>query len=111
MLQLNYEVFNGFTVTAQGRYRNALKQTGSPDLNFAIGKLPPQTYADLTFNYKKALDSGDLHLFLNVRNVLNTQPDAWASVGGNARFNSLGGYSLGDDILGRYYTLGLRYKL
>jgi iron complex outermembrane receptor protein len=111
LLQLNYEVFDGFTVTGQQRYRNALKQTGSPDLNFAVGKVPAQTYTDMTLNYKKTLDSGsDLHLFLNVRNVFNTPPDPWASVGGNARFNSLGGYSLGDDILGRFYTAGLRYK-
>ena len=54
-------------------------------------------------------------LFLSaVRNVFNKQPeqpDPWASTGGTTSIGSFGGWLQGDDPLGRYYTLGFRYKL
>ncbi len=111
MLQLNYEVINSLTVTLQERYRNALKQHASPTLFFTMGKQPPIWYSDLTLNYNLKPGSSDVNIFFNVRNLFNTQPDPWAASGANAQIGSLGGYVPGDDIIGRYYTLGVRYKL
>jgi outer membrane receptor protein involved in Fe transport len=110
MLQLNYQVVGNFTATLQERYRNALKQHASPVLFFAWGKLPPVWYTDVTLNYKMTPAVGDLNLFFNVRNLFNKQPDHYAASGANAQIGSLGGYLPGEDIIGRYYTAGLRYK-
>ena len=110
ILQVNYEVFPNFTATVQERYRNAMRQHGSPLLFFALGKQPPTFYTDLTLNYKLMPAGGAMDLFLNVRNLFNKQPDPWAASGANAQIGSLGGYVLGDDIIGRYFTAGLRYK-
>jgi iron complex outermembrane receptor protein len=110
MAQLNYEVLNNFTATAQVRYRNSMKQNGSPVIIFDMGKVPEIWYTDLTMNYKLSAWRGEMDAFANVRNLFNQQPVPYAVVGGAAQIGSLGGYVLGDDVLGRYYTLGLRYK-
>jgi outer membrane receptor protein involved in Fe transport len=111
LLQVNYEVVHNFTAILQERYRNAIKNYAPGFFVFAIGKLPPAWYTDLTLNYKLQAGGGDLETFLNVRNVFNKQPDPWASSGGSGQVGSFGGWLQGDDPLGRYFTLGLRYKL
>jgi hypothetical protein len=50
LLQANYQVLTMLTATAQERYRNALKQNGSPLLFFAIGKQPATWYTDVTLS-------------------------------------------------------------
>jgi iron complex outermembrane recepter protein len=111
VLDLNYEVIHNVAFTLQERYRNALKQNGSPLLYFDVGKIPPVCYTDLTLNYRMTPGAGDLNVFVNIRNVFNKQPDPWASSGGNAQIGSFGGFVPGDDILGRVFTVGLNYKL
>jgi outer membrane receptor protein involved in Fe transport len=111
MLQLNYEVARNLTATLQERYRNALKQHGSPVLFFTLGKMPPNWYTDVTLDYKLAPGTAAMNIFFNVRNLFNKQPDHYAASGANAQIGSLGGYIPGDDIVGRYFTLGVRYKL
>jgi iron complex outermembrane recepter protein len=111
VLQLSYEVVDNLKVTLQERYRNAVKQNGSQLLYFAMGKLGPATYTDLNLNYKMQAGDGDLELFFNVRNLLNTQPEPWASSGGSSQIGAFGGWAQGDDPVGRFYTIGLRYRL
>jgi outer membrane receptor protein involved in Fe transport len=111
LLQVNYEVVHNFTAIVQERYRNAIKNYAPGFFVFAIGKLPPAWYTDLTLNYKLQAAGGDLETFLNVKNVFNKQPDPWASTGGSGQVGSFGGWLQGDDPLGRYFTAGVRYKL
>ncbi len=111
LLQLNYEVVHSLTATVQERYRNAIKNYAPGFFVFAIGKLPPAFYTDLTLNYKLQAAGGDMETFLNVKNLFNTRPDPWASSGGSGQVGSFGGWLQGDDPLGRYYTVGLRFKL
>jgi iron complex outermembrane recepter protein len=50
-------------------------------------------------------------LFLNVQNLFNQQPTPAASGGPQGRPGNFGGYAPGDDPIGRYYSVGVRYKL
>ena len=111
LLQLNVQVTGSLSTSVQARYRNALKQNGSPAIVFAMGKVPPIAYTDMTLNYRMHPARGELEMFFNVKNVLNQQPVPYAVVGGASQLGSLGGYVVGDDVLGRYYTAGLRFKL
>jgi outer membrane receptor protein involved in Fe transport len=112
LLQVNYDVLPTFTVTVQERYRNAERWNGNPVQNFAIGKIGPAKYTDLTLSYKLQALGGDVQTFLSIRNLFNTPPQPWASSGGTAQIGSFGGYLQGfDDAVGRYYTVGFRYKL
>ena len=113
LLELNYEVAPNLTATVQERYRNAMKQfaDSSTPFVFAIGKLPSTEYTDVTLNYRWKLGGAGLDTYLNIRNVFNTQPQPWASSGGGSLIGAFGGYSLPDDAVGRYFTVGFRLKI
>jgi outer membrane receptor protein involved in Fe transport len=110
LLQVNFDVTHNLTATVQERWRNALKQNGSPVLFFVTGEVPPMWYTDLTLNYKLSKD-GHFETFLNVRNLLNQSAPPWSSSGGTGQIGVGGGMVEGDDPIGRYYTLGVRLKL
>jgi iron complex outermembrane receptor protein len=110
-LQLNYAVAQQWLVSVQERYRNALRQNGNSALIFDFGKQPPVFYTDVNFSYKPEVRRGNLEFYLNVRNFFNKQPDPWASSGGGSQIGSFGGWLQGDDPMGRYMTIGFRYKL
>ena len=111
LLQVSYEVVNNFTVMLQERARNAVKQNGNESLIIVPNSVRGAWYTDLNLNYKLRPAGGDLDVFLNIRNLLNTPPDPWASTGGTGQIGTVGGWMQGDDPMGRYYTLGFRYKL
>ena len=111
VFEANYAVVQSVAVTVQERYRNALKQNGSQLIFFAVGKVPPAFYTDLTLNYKPNVGAGNLETYLMVRNLFNHQPAPWASSGGGSEIGEFGGWAQGDDPIGRYFTLGFRYKL
>jgi outer membrane receptor protein involved in Fe transport len=112
LMQINYEVMRGLSTTVQFRYRNAMRQNGNDSLIFVknLG-VDPAWWADFNVSYKVATGPGDLNIFFNVRNVFNTPPEPWASTGGTAQIGTFGGWLQGDDPLGRYFKLGLSYKL
>lgn len=110
-LALNYAVTHDVSVLVQERYRNGLKPNGSTLLYYLDDGLRSQYYTDLTLSYSPSLGSGDLNLFFNVRDLFDKQPQPWASAGGNGQIGALGGYSAIDENLGRYFTLGLKYRL
>lgn len=107
---LGYTV-DGFNANLQLRYYSAQTRSENPNLIFADGDLSSAFYADLGLS--KAIDVGNksLELFLNVNNLFDRDPRIAPSttrVGtpgtGNPAVN-------GDDAIGRYYTIGLRFKM
>jgi outer membrane receptor protein involved in Fe transport len=110
-LALDYEVIHNVSLMVQERYRNGLKPNGSALLYYLDDGLRPQYYTDMTVGYNRSVGTGDLDVFLNIRDLFNKQPQPWASAGGNGQIGALGGYSAIDDNLGRYFTLGVRYRL
>ena len=112
VMDLNFELIPDVALTVQERYRNALKQNGSPLLYFAVGNIPPAYYTDLTLTYRLMTSTTqELSAFFNVRNVFDKQPSPWASSGGNAQIGNFGGYAPGDDVLGRVFIVGASLKL
>ena len=110
VLQLNFDVVSNLTATVQTRYRNAMRQNGNESLAFVVQKVAPTWYTDMNLNYKLKAGAGDMDLFLNIRNVFNKPPDPWASTGGTGQIGTFGGWLQGDDPMGRYFTVGARYK-
>jgi iron complex outermembrane recepter protein len=111
VLQLNYELVENFTASVQTRWRNAMIQNGNSSLKFVVNSVAPAWYTDLNLGYKLKAVGGDMDLYLNVRNLFNKPPDPWASTGGTGQIGTFGGWLQGDDPMGRYYTVGFRYKL
>ena len=109
VLQLNYDVTESLAVGLQARYRGALKQNAASNFVYAIGKVPAVTYTDLNVSYKLKPAGGDMTLFVNIRNVFNQQPYPAATTDSTGLIGVDAGFVQGDDIIGRYYTLGVRH--
>ena len=92
------------------RQRGSLAMTGDPSLITTGQKVPAVSYTNLTLNYAVPQGSaGRLDVYLNVQNVFN-EPAPPANVNSTpVQIGLLGGFAIGDDPVGRYYSLGLRY--
>ena len=104
----SYHPTDLLTLRFQERWRGPLDQNGSKGLFFADGKVPAIGYTDVTATYDL---SKRVSVSLNIQNLFNANPPAYASAGGSLQPNYLGGYAQGDDIVGRYFTLGLRLRM
>lgn len=101
----------GFSADAQVRYYSKQARSEDPSLVFADPPLPSVFYTDLGLSQRLKFGEREFELFFNVSNLFDKDPRVSPSttrVGipgtGNPAVN-------GDDIVGRYYTLGLRFKL
>ena len=108
--QFNYQLLEKLRTSVQFRWRGGVTQNGNPTLIFVDNKVDPAWYADVNLTYKLRVGGGDMDVYLNVRNILNTPPEIWASTGGTGQLGTFGGWLQGDDPLGRYYKIGLSYK-
>lgn len=108
-LQGNYEVFQGFTVSALERWRSAMRfQTNSSLVE--SGHVSAVAYTDLNLSYSLPNWSG-LDIFLNVRNAFDKSPPRAGGYLSDKPGGSGDGYSIGDDVIGRYFTFGIRARL
>ena len=108
--QFNYQLLEKLRTSVQFRWRGGVTQNGNPTLIFVDNEVDPAWYADFNLNYRLTVGGGDMDVYLNIRNILNTPPEIWASTGGTGQLGTFGGWLQGDDPLGRYYKVGLSYK-
>jgi outer membrane receptor protein involved in Fe transport len=108
---VNYQVTDALSLFVQERFRGPLRQnggTGAAAVYFVEGMVAPVAYTDFTINYNV---NKDLQVYFNVQNLFNQNPPGWSSAGATVQMNYLSGYPLGDDIEGRFMTLGFRFKM
>jgi outer membrane receptor protein involved in Fe transport len=108
VLSADYRIGGPWRIHVEERWRGPERQNGSAGLHFADGMLRAAAFTDMTVNYTV---NGSLQAYLNIRNLFNSPPIRWASAGGSLQPNYLGGFAQGDDIMGRYFTVGLRLRL
>jgi outer membrane receptor protein involved in Fe transport len=98
-----------FAVDVQERWRSSLRRDTDPTLVFADGKVPSVAYTDVTLTAYLGKDKGR-QIYLSVQNLFDKQPPAYtvsASAGTPAfQFPAV----TGDDVIGRYFTVGARFK-
>jgi outer membrane receptor protein involved in Fe transport len=103
-------------VSVQQRWRNSMTWTPKQyaPLNTLVvvnvGPISPQYYTNLNVGYALKRDGlGQADFYLNVANLFDRAPVIAGGVPGNFPGNTAP--VIGDDLVGRYYTLGFRYKL
>jgi outer membrane receptor protein involved in Fe transport len=97
------------SIGVQERWRSGLKYTPEAQIVVASPDIKPVGYTNLNLGYSPQVGSGNLDLFFNVVNAFNTDPPQAAFY---LNPNPAGGdVAAGDDVIGRYYTVGLRWKL
>ncbi len=103
------------TVNLMERWHSAERQNSDPTLIFAASNVPSIAYTDLNLSYKFKLRDHDedqsAEWFLSVENLFNQKPHIWMSISNS----SAQGYSYpatsDEDVIGRYFTMGVRYKM
>ena len=110
---LRYALTKRLTVDWQTRWRDSLHYYGDP----TIVVQPPDyvssmTLSNLNVSYRMnwaRLKQSDL--YLNVQNVFDKEPSPTANTAAATEPGRVGGSAPGDDVIGRYYSLGVRIRL
>lgn len=93
-------------LSVQERWRSSLLQSGNQTLVYAIGKVPSAAYTDVYLGIHPA--RRDFEFFVQVQNLFDKDPPVFALPGGAPGLNFPA--VAGDDIIGRYFTGGVRIK-
>jgi len=95
-------------VNWQARYYSSVTKTGNPTVYFADTHLPGIWYHDVGLSYTL---KETIQAFLSVGNAFNQPP----RISPTTNFSSSPGFGSpapgGDDLVGRYYTVGVRIRL
>ena len=108
-----YGVTDRFTVDWLTRWRSRLHHNVDPSGSdtYPVPMSPAYALSNVNFTYRfKFEGSGQADVYFNVQNVFNQLPPPSAFQGANGEPGLFGGLALGDDPVGRYYTVGVRYR-
>ena len=100
--------YGNFAVDVQQRFSSSVDWNADRTIVYAEPGLPSVSYTNLTLSYQ--LDR--TNMFLSVRNLFDRDPTPYGNIGVGAPGvpGLFGGYMTGEDIVGRYFTVGLRYR-
>jgi len=98
------------TINWQVRYSGKLALTGNPTQYFASPPLPAIFYHDVSLDYAFKAAGHPAHMFLTVDNLLDQAPRIWPGTNSSAAPGSSVPTAAGDDLVGRYFTAGVRMK-
>jgi iron complex outermembrane receptor protein len=110
---LRYAITPSLTADWLTRWRSSLKHnTDSRQLvQDPVPYSPSTAWSNLNLAYQFAPRfGGQASAYVNVQNVFNQLPHPVAFSGAAQEPGLFGGLALGDDPVGRYFTVGVRYK-
>jgi hypothetical protein len=81
--------------------------TGDPTV-LQSGQRTPAV-SDTHLNYHVPHSTGKPDVFLNLQNLFDKDAPPANDYGTQTSVGTLGGFAIGDDVVGRYYAAGLRY--
>lgn len=111
---VNYTNKN-FSVDIMERWRSSLRQSTNehenttPGTFYAIPRVPSVAYTDLTLTAFIGQDKGK-QMFLSIQNVFDKKPPVYLIAGFSGTPNFQYPSVVGDDVIGRYFTVGARFK-
>ena len=101
----------GFSLNVQERWRSRLKQNDNPAIIFSDPPIAAVAYTDLTVSQKIAAGGHEAELFLTVENLLDKSPPIFGGPSASGAPALFAPVVPGDDIMGRYFSAGIRFKL
>jgi outer membrane receptor protein involved in Fe transport len=113
VLDATYQPIDSLGITWETRWRSALQHASAPSQIYAPGStgVPSVAFSNLTVTYHVPVETlKQLDLYGTVQNVFNQMPPLTAFPGQQPNPGQFGGFALGDDYIGRYYTAGLRFE-
>jgi outer membrane receptor protein involved in Fe transport len=95
-------------LNTQARYYGSANRTQTPGIFYANNKVKSITYVDATINYKIDVGHGKFETFLTVNNIFDPEPPIIP--GGGNPGQQYATNVLVYDVIGTYYTAGVRFK-
>ncbi len=108
-----YAVTDKLTVDWLTRWRSRLHHNADASLSVTnpVPLSPAYALSNLNLSYRfQSASVGQADLYFNVQNVFNQLPPPVSFSGASAEPGLFGGLALGDDPVGRYYSIGVRYR-
>lgn len=105
-----------YSINGEERWHSSERQNSNPQLVFNTPSVPDIFYTDIAFGYAFKLFNWDgsdnsARAFLSIQNLMNQQPHVWIPTG----YTSAPGFAYpvpkDEDVVGRYFTLGIKYRL
>jgi outer membrane receptor protein involved in Fe transport len=98
-----------FSIDLQERWRSSLKWNPDRSLIFSEPDVPSVAYTDVTFTFFAGKDKNK-QIFFSVQNLFDKDPPPFLTAGtsGTPAFSFPA--TSGDDIIGRYFTVGAKFK-
>ena len=95
----------------QERWFSSTRPSSNHTLVYSDPRFPAAAYTDLTLSYLFKAGGGQAQLFVNVQNLLNKKPTPFANAGGGSSVAGLFVTTAnGEDVIGRYFTGGVRFR-
>ena len=114
-INLNTAYSNGgFNLAITNRWQSH-QWFSNPRDNFDIrgkngdGKIPQYVYTDVNISYRTEIGGHEITPYLTIENLFNTRPPLAGS--GNAAIGLFFPSASGFDVIGRYFTIGVRGRL
>jgi outer membrane receptor protein involved in Fe transport len=108
-LSVNYRL-DAFQANVGVRYWSKLRPSSNPTLVYSDPNIPSITYVDLSLSYDLAYDSHKATAFLSVSNLFDKAAPVYASTSFTGNPGFFYPTPTGYDVVGRYFTTGLRFR-
>jgi outer membrane receptor protein involved in Fe transport len=108
-LFLNYRPSERWSIDLSERYRSSLDFTSHPT-QISIGDVSSVAYTNLTVTYDLPTGFADFKTFVNVQNLFDKDPPPAGALNQQFPGNFPSNYAVGDDVVGRYITVGLQAR-
>jgi outer membrane receptor protein involved in Fe transport len=99
-----------FAIDVQERWRSALHFSSDPTQAAEEGETKAVAYTNLTLTYDLPIVGHETSWFFNVQNVFDKDPPPAGALNATFPGSFPGTYAVGDDVVGRYFTLGVRMR-
>lgn len=105
---LNFST-DDFSIDVQERWRSSLNWDSNPALVYSMPDIPSVAYTDVTVTFNIGRDR-DKQVFVSAQNLFDKQSPVYLIPGQAATPNFQYPVSTGDDVLGQYFTAGVRLR-
>ena len=105
---VNYAPTDTFRVTTSVRWRSSLKWNTDRTLYYAEPDIASFWTANLNLSFTPKVADSRPEIYFNVQNLFDKQPPI--AINSSADAGRFGAYLASDDLVGRYYTAGVRLK-
>ena len=99
-----------FSVDLLHRWRSGMRLSGIASEVWVNNHIASFSTTNVTFNYAPRTRL-QTQVYLNIQNIFDSEPPGGGFTGNGSRAGLRDGYAIGDQVLGRYFTAGLKLRL